>query len=53
LQMVFSEAASAAFIGINWHGLFAKWTLFRALNCKLFKPQLAFAGVNLPKVFIY
>jgi hypothetical protein len=51
--MVFSEAASAAFIGINWHGLFAKWTLFRALDCKLFNHLQAFAGVNLAKEFIY
>ena len=53
LQMVFCEAASAAFIGVNWHGIFAEWTLLRAFDCKLFKRQQTSAGGNLLKVFIY
>jgi len=44
LQMVFCEAASAAFIGVNWHGIFAEWTLLRAFDCKLFKSQQTSAG---------
>jgi hypothetical protein len=53
LQMVFCEAASAAFIGVNWHGLFAEWALLRATDCKLFKCQQKSSGGNLTKEFIY
>lgn len=52
LQMVFCEAASAAFIGVNWHGLFAEWTLLIAFDCKLLSAS-SYLRRNLTKEFIY
>ena len=49
LQMVFCEAASAAFIGVNWHGLFAEWPQFRALDCKLLCASSDLHRKNWPK----
>jgi hypothetical protein len=47
--MVFSKAASTAFIGVNWHGLFAEWPQFIASDCKLFMCKQTSTEENWPK----